>query len=49
MKLFKAAGYECIRHKREASDVAIAYMTRADFSLILELVEPINRIRPPKD
>ena len=29
-----------------AADTAVAYMTRPDFPLVLELVEPLMRVRP---
>jgi hypothetical protein len=46
---FRAHGYDCVWHKREAPDTAVAYMTHADFPLVIELVEPLGRVRPPKD
>jgi catechol 2,3-dioxygenase-like lactoylglutathione lyase family enzyme len=45
----RAAGYECIWSKRPSPTVALAYMSRPDFPLVLELVEPKVRVPPSEN
>ena len=43
---FLHCSYECIWHKRESADTAVAYMIRSDVPVAVELVEPLIRVRP---
>lgn len=46
MERLKQAGFVCIWSKRSGAVSAIAYMASPNFPLVIELVEPLVRVRP---